>query len=96
MSAMLRSDSEISPCALAAASSSACVRRQLERGGVALRELLAFLGLDQLADGEHAHVAEQRVRHVVVVARAAAAPLRQDHVDVVIGQDQAPGTPSLP
>ena len=72
MSAMLRSDSEISPIELASARFSLCARGQLERGGVALGELLAVLGLDQLADGEHAHVAKERVGDELVAAGAAA------------------------
>src|SRR5262249_39178026 len=49
-------------------------RRQLEgRGrGVAIGGLVAFLGLDLLANGEHAHVAEQEVADVVLLVIAAA------------------------
>ena len=61
MSAMLRSASEISPIELASASSS--VWRGVSSSVAVLpsASFLPFLGLDQLADGEHADVAEQRV-----------------------------------
>ena len=49
-------------------------RRISSSGGVALGELLAVLGLDQLADGEHAHVAKERVGDELLAAAGAAGP----------------------
>ena len=76
MSAMLRSDSEISPIEFASASSSAWRGVSSSVAVLPLGELLAVLGLDQLADGEHADVAEQRVGDEVLAAAAAAQALR--------------------
>src|SRR5581483_945427 len=62
---------------------------ELQGRGIAFGQLLAVLGLDQLADGQHAHVAEERIGHELRAAPGfAALPARQDDVDVVVGQDE--------
>ena len=62
-------------------------RGELQRGGVAFGQLLAVLGFDELADGEHAHVVKERLR-VDLIARSAARGAGVNDVDAVVGQDQ--------